>query len=157
MEDEGTSVAPPRCSIPPAIPSTISVEAVPAVSVEAVPTIPAEAVPAISVEDVPTISAEAVPTISAEAVPAIAAVLDPTPTSFPAPTDNLVLEDIHPQGSSHATGGILRGCAAATYYSPADEENTMFNNIRAAKLIAKIYTSDLDSLNVNHNNMVPSS
>ena len=33
----------------------------------------------------------------------------------------------------------------------------MFNNIRAVKLIAKIYTSDLDPLNVNHDNMVPSS
>ena len=85
------------------------------------------------------------------------AVLDPTPTSFPAPTDNLVLEDEYPQGLSCATGGILRGRAAATYYSPADEENTMFNNIRAATLIVKIYTSDLDPLNVNHDNMVPSS
>ena len=78
---------------------------------------------------------EAVPAISAEAVPAIAAVLDPTPTSFPAPTDNLVLEDIHPQGSSHATGGILHGHAAATYYSPADEEDTMFNNINGIRRI----------------------
>jgi len=141
LEDEGTSVAPPRRSILPAISSTIS----------------AEAVPAISVEAVPTISTEAVPAISAEAVPATAAVLKPTPTSFPAPTDNLVLEDIHPQGSSRATGGILRGRAAASYYSPADEENTMFNDIGTAKLTAKIYTSDLDPLNVNHDNMVPSS
>jgi hypothetical protein len=67
------------------------------------------------------------------------------------------LEDIHPQGSSRATGGILRGHAAASYYSPADEENNMFNTIGTTKITAKIYTSNLDPVNLNHNNMVPSS
>jgi len=151
LEDEGTSVAPPRRSILPAISSTTVSPA------EAVPTISSEAIPAISTEAIPAISVEAIPTISAEAVPATAAVLEPTPTSVPAPTDDLVLEDIHPQGSSRATGGFMRHRAAASYYSPADEENTMFNDIGAAKLTAKIYTSDLDPLNINLDNMVPSS
>ena len=51
----------------------------------------------------------------------------------------------------------MRGRAAASYYSPADEVNTMFNTIGTAKLIAKIYTSNLDPVNLNHDNMVPSS
>ena len=76
------SVAPPRHS------------ALPALSTEAVPaTLSAKAIPA-------TLSAEAIPTLSTEA----------SPTTIP-PTDDPVLEDIHPQGSSCATGGILRGHA----------------------------------------------
>ena len=63
-----------------------------------------------------------------------------------------------PQGSSHATGGILFGHVAATYYSPADEENTIFNALGTMmKLTAKIFRSNLDPLNLNHDNMVPSS
>ena len=73
------------------------------------------------------------------------------------PTSSDDLEDIHPQGSSRATGGILRGRAAASYYSPADEENIFYDSIGTAKLTAKIYTSDLDPLNLNRDNMVPSS
>jgi hypothetical protein len=65
--------------------------------------------------------------------------------------------DIHPQGSSRATGGILRGRAAASYYSPADEPKIYFDGIGTTKLTAKIYTSNLDPLNLNHDNMVPSS
>jgi hypothetical protein len=83
--------------------------------------------------------------------------LEPTSTFVPALTDDLDLKDIHPQGSSRATGGILCGRAAASYYSPADEENTMFNAIGPTKLIVKIFTSDLDPLNLKHNKMVPSS
>jgi hypothetical protein len=67
------------------------------------------------------------------------------------------MENIHPEGSSRATGGFMRHRAAASYYSPADEEKPMFNVIGTAKLTAKIYTSDLDPLNLNHTNMVPSS
>jgi hypothetical protein len=83
-------------------------------------------------------------------VPVIA---DDVPTTV----DDLDLEDIDPQGSSRTTGGILRGRAAASYYSPADEENTMFKTISTAKLTTKIYTSNLDPLNLNRDNMVPSS
>ena len=97
LEDEGTSVAPPKCTLHP-----IS-------SVEAIS--PAEA----------------------------------------------IFEDIHPQGSSHATGGILCGHAAATYYSPADDKNIALNIIGTTKLTAKIYMSNLDPLNLNHDNMAPSS
>ena len=141
MEDEGTSVAPPRRSAP----IISSADAVPALVISA------DAVPA------PVISAEAVPTpviSSADAVPA------PVISSVSAdaePTSSDDLEDIHPQGSSRATGGILRGRAAASYYSPADEENIFYDSIGTAKLTAKIYTSDLDPLNLNRDNMVPSS
>ena len=83
--------------------------------------------------------------------------LFPSVEAVPAATISLIEEDIHPQGSSRATGGIFRGHAAANYYSPADEENTTFNTIGTVKLTAKIYTSNLDPLNLNHNNMVPSS
>ena len=84
------SIAPPRCSALP----VLSTEAVSAtLSAEAFPTLSAEAIPT-------TLSAEAIPTLSTEA----------SPTTIP-PTDDPVLEDIHPQGSSCATGGILRGHA----------------------------------------------
>jgi hypothetical protein len=156
-----------------AVPATSSTdislaEAVPAPSSTDAKAIPArsstdaEAVPAPSSTDaeaIPTRSstdAEAVPapsSMDAEAIPAHLS----TSTSIPAPTDVLDLEDIHPQGSSRATGGIFRGRVAASYYSPADEENVMFDPIGAAKLTAKIYTSDLDPLNLNHDKMVPSS
>ena len=91
----------------------------------------------------PISSAEAIPAISsAEAVPVVS------------PVEAI----IHPQGSSCATGGILRGHAAATYYSPADDKNIALNIIGTTKLTAKIYTlSNLDPLNLNHNNMAPSS
>ena len=141
MEDEGTSVAPPRRSAP----IISSADAVPALVISA------DAVPAL------VISAEAVPApviSSADAVPA------PVISSVSAdaePTSSDDLEDIHPQGSSRATGGILRGRAAASYYSPADEENIFYDSIGTAKLTAKIYTSDLDPLNLNRDNMVPSS
>jgi hypothetical protein len=152
LEEEGMSVAPPRRSAPAtlsaeAIPAILSAEAIPAIlSVEAIPAIlSAEASPAtIPLADDPVL--EDIPALSAEASPAT------TP-----PADDPVLEDIHPQGSSRATGGILRGRAAASYYSPADEENTMFNSIGNAKLIAKIFTSNLDPLNLNYDKMVPSS
>ena len=122
------SIAPPRCSALP----VLSTEAVSAtLSVEAFPTLSAEAIPT-------TLSAEAIPTLSTEASPA----------TIP-PANDPVLEDIHPQGSSNATGAILCGHAAASYYSPA-EENTMFNSIGNSKLIAKIFTSNLDPLNINH-------
>jgi hypothetical protein len=58
--------------------------------------------------------------------------------SSPAPTHDQDMEDIHPQGSSRATGGILRGHAAASYYSPADEVNTMFNTIGVMTSTIKI-------------------
>ena len=118
MEDEGTSVAPPRRSAP----IISSADAVPALVISA------DAVPA------PVISAEAVPApviSSADAVPA------PVISSVSAdaePTSSDDLEDIHPQGSSRATGGILRGRAAASYYSPADEENIIYDSIGTAKL-----------------------
>ena len=79
------------------------------------------------------------------------------PVSSTEALPTLSLEDIHPQGSSCTTGGILRGHAAASYYSPADEENMTSNTIEAVKLTAKIYMSNLDPLNLNHDNMVPSS
>jgi hypothetical protein len=142
LEDEGITVAPPRRSAHLAaegLPASLSAEALPAsLSAEAIPA--AEALPAI-------LSAEAIPAIlSAEAIPATIS-----------PTHDPVLEDIHPQGSSRATGGILRGRAAASYYSPADEENAMFNAIGNAKLTAKIFTPDLEPLNLNRDKMVPSS
>lgn len=67
------------------------------------------------------------------------------------------MQDIHPQGSSRATGGVLRGHVAAKFYSQADEDSTVSSFIGAAKLTAKIYTSHLDPLNLNRDNMVPSS
>jgi hypothetical protein len=177
LEDEGVSVAPPRRStlstpsaaVSPAeaVPATSSTdvslaEAVPARSstdAEAVParsSMDAEAVPARSSTDAEAVPAHSSTDVSlAEAIPD--AVVDPTSTSIPAHTDVLELEDIHPQGSSRATGGIFRGRVAASYYSPADEENVMFDAIGAAKLTAKIYTSDLDPLNLNHDKLVPSS
>ena len=159
MEDEGTSVAPPRRSAPiissaDAVPAlVISADAVPA------PVISAEAVPAPVIS-----SADAVPApviSSAEAEPTTSVDLEdnstPSVSADAEPTSSDDLEDIHPQGSSRATGGILRGRAAASYYSPADEENIFYDSIGTAKLTAKIYTSDLDPLNLNRDNMVPSS
>ena len=112
---------------------------------------------------VPTTTGDDVPA-TADDVPAIAddvpTIVDDVPTIVDdvfAPTHDHDLEDIHPQGSSRATGGILCGHAAASYYSPAEEENTVFNAIGITKLTAKIYTSNLDPLNLNYNNMVPSS
>ena len=67
----------------------------------------------------------------------------------PAPAYGLDLPEIHPQGSSCDTGGILCGRAAATFYSPADKMN-MFDGIGIAKIIAKIYTSDSNPLYLNH-------
>ena len=148
MEDEGTSVAPPRRSAP----IISSADAVPALVISA------DAVPA------PVISAEAVPApviSSAEAEPTTSVDLEdnstPSVSADAEPTSSDDLEDIHPQGSSRATGGILRGRAAASYYSPADEENIFYDSIGTAKLTAKIYTSDLDPLNLNRDNMVSSS
>ena len=98
----------------------------------------------------------AVPTTSVDAIPASSA--DDVPAADAVPAHDLDLMDIYPQGSSCTTGGILHGHAAASHYSPADEENKIFSAIAApAKLIAKIYTSNLDPLNLNHNNMAPSS
>ena len=68
-----------------------------------------------------------------------------------------ILEDVHPQGSSCATGGILCGHAAATYYSPANDKNILLNIIGTTKLTTKIYTSNLDPLSLNDDNMAPSS
>lgn len=137
LEDEGISVAPPRRS----------------------------AHPTLSTPSAIVSSAEAIPAHSggigsgAEAIPAHSGGIGSGAEVIPTPstTSVLVSEDIHPQGSSRATGGILRGRAAASYYSPADEENTKFNIIGTSKLTAKIYTSNLDPLNLSHNNMVPSS
>ena len=134
----GSSTAAIACTASAAIAGTASTEIVGTSSTEIVGTASTETVGTASAEIVGTASTETAGTASAEIVDGIA---------------GMILEDIHPQGSSHATGEILRGRAAATYYSPADEENTMFNDIGAVKLIAKI----LDPLNVNHNNMVPSS
>lgn len=124
------------------------------VSAEAVPALSAEAIPALSSDTIS--AAEAVPAdtvIAAEAVPADTVIDTPVAAAEVLPP----LMDIHPQGSSRATGGILRGHAAASYYSPADEPNLFFNAIGTTKLTAKIYTSNLDPLNLNHDNMVPSS
>ena len=179
MEDEGISVAPPRRSTvstpsaADAVPAHSSVaDAVPAYSsvADAVPahSLVADAVPARSsvVDAVPAHSSVIISAVSAPSSPSSVAVsseeaiptsvLDPTPTFVPAPTDAPDLEDIHPQGSSRATGGILRGRAGATFYSPADEVK-MFDGIGIAKMTAKIYTSDSNPLYLNHNNMVPSS
>ena len=89
----------------------------------------------------------------AEAVPAIISA-EAVPTVSPA---EAILKDIHPQGSSRATGGILCGHAAATYYSLANDKNIPLIIIGTTKLTAKIYMSNLDPLNLNHNNMAPSS
>jgi hypothetical protein len=154
LEDEGTAVAPPKRTTHPALSSAIvpPVEAVSPATVS-----PAEAVPALLSATVSP--AEAIPAIPAPIVSsaeAVAAISSPTVSpAEPVPANDL--EDIHPQGSSRATGGFMRHRAAASYYSRADEENTMFNVIGTAKLTAKIYTSDLDPLNLNHDNMVPSS
>jgi hypothetical protein len=107
-------------------------------------------------------SAEALPALpvtvsSAEALPALPVTVSSAEALPALPITVSSAEDIHPQGSSRATGGIFRGRAAASYYSPADEENTTFDAIGTARLTAKIYTSNLDPLNLNHNNMVPSS
>ena len=117
-------------------------------------TVPPSAAVSLAVPvPVPTPSSAAI--VSAPVSAAVAALETTIPA--PVPTD-LDLEDIHPQGSSRATGGILRGHAAATYYSPADEENTIFNALGTmTKLTAKIFTSNLDPLNLNHDNMIPSS
>ena len=154
MEDEGVSVAPPRRSAL-STPSELVVsaaEAVPAslTTAEAVPASlsPVDAVPA------PLSPAEA---DSAPLSPEEDAIIpETTSTIVPPPTDDLDLPDIHPQGSSRATGGILRGRAAAGFYSPADEVK-MFDGIGIAKMTVKIYTSDSNPLYLNHNNMVPSS
>ena len=70
------------------------------------------------------------PISSAEAIPAIISV-EAVPAVSPA---EAILEDILPQGSSCATGGILRGHTAATYYSPADDKNIALNIIETTKL-----------------------
>ena len=141
-------VAPPRRSAAEAFPAPFSnAEAFPA-------NLNAEAIPA-NLSDAKDIPANS---LDAEVIPAPFAPFSDAeiiPPSFSAPED--IGEDIHPQGSSRATGGILRGHAAASYYSPADEENTKFNAIGTAKLIAKIFTSNLDPLNLDRDNMVPSS
>ncbi len=162
MEDEGTAVAPPKRIALPTLSSASETlaDAVPALSPATVS--PADAVPALSPATVSP--AEAVPAVpapivsSAEAVPAIPTISSPTVSPAEAdPADDVELVDIHPQGSSRATGGFMRHRAAASYYSRADEEITNSNVIGTVKLTAKIYTSDLDPLNLNHDNMVPSS
>jgi hypothetical protein len=165
LEDESTTVAPPKRIALPTLSSASETlaDAVPALSPATVS--PAEAVPALlsamesPAEAVPAVPAVPAPIVSsAEAVPAIPAISSPTVSHAEAvPADDIELDDIHPQGSSRATGGFMRHRAAASYYSQADEEITKFNVIGTAKLTAKIYTSDLDPLNLNHDNMVPSS
>lgn len=137
LEDEGVTVAPPRHQAPKAPSSSMSITDSPA--------------PALSLSE-----AVPVPVPASVSVSVSAAVLEPTPASASIPTE-LATEDIHPQGSSRATGRIICGRAASSYYSPADEEKAMSDSIGTAKLTAKIYTSNLDPLNLNHNNMVPSS
>lgn len=139
LKDEGISVAPPRRKAHPApIPS-------------------ADSTPEPTPAPVSASVSAPVPAPVAASVPA--SIIEPTPTSASSaliPAGDLGMEDIQPQGSSRATGGFLRGRAAANYYSPADEENTISGSIGAAKLITKIYTSNLDPVNLHFDTMVPS-
>jgi hypothetical protein len=135
-----------------------SADAVPAFSADVVPAFSVDVVPASSADVIPASSADVIPASSADVIPASSADVIPASSADVVPASSADAVQVHPQGSSRATGGILRGHAAASYYSPADEENTMFNTIGTpAKLTAKIYTSNLDPLNLNHGNMVPSS
>ena len=67
------------------------------------------------------------------------------------------MPDIHPQGSSRATGGILRGKAASKYYHPDDDDKPISKVIIRTSLVsAKIYLSDLDPKDLDLDVMVPS-
>jgi len=106
LSQRGISVAPPECAAVSSVPSATSVS-----SVSAAPSVPA--VPAIH-----TVSAvSAVPAVVSAAVPAVPAVpaAVPVPVSTTAlltpsnePADVSVESPPCPEGSSHATGGILR-------------------------------------------------
>lgn len=178
---------PERAAVPsaiPAVPSAIPVvpsviPAVPAVS----SAVPAPAVPAPAVS-VPAVSVPAVPfsdtaltahTTTAElALPIsntliintelnLSTSMAVTPQRPSTPVNELAELDISmespplPEGSSRATGGILRNRAMGQHYNPVDDEELQISSIiEKVKGVVKIYVSSLDPVELDFTKMKPS-
>ena len=71
--------------------------------------------------------------------------------------DVLTKSPPHPEGSSRATGGTLRGQASGQGYNPVDDEDLQsFSIIGKVKGITLLYLSALDPAQLAINNMKPS-
>jgi len=170
LSKKGISVAPPEqnfftATLLPAESASTDSTAVPASS---------SAVPATSLA-VPT----AVPTAVFAAVPAAAAIfsaaapvvsdISPTVHALNTATTNqrsvtpdnepdVTMESPpHPEGSSRATGGILRNRAMGQYYNPVDDEELHISSIiEKVKGVVKVYVSPLDPVDLDFGKMQPS-
>jgi hypothetical protein len=91
----------------------------------------------------------------------------PTPTSIaittqrpstPANEQDVTMESPpRPEGSSRATGGILRNRAMGQYYNPVDDEELHVSSIlEKVKGVVKIYVSPLDPVELDFTKMQPS-
>jgi hypothetical protein len=173
LSQRGISVAPPARASLSAVPAASSIPSVPAAP--SVPLIPAISVPAVSgihanpaIPTVPAVSA--IPTVSAvssvvsAALPALPAAL---PVSFSNTTALLTPGDEpgdvsmesppHPEGSSRATGGILRNRAMGQHYNPVDDVDFQIAPVLGkVKGVVKIYVSPLDPVELDFSTMQPS-
>jgi hypothetical protein len=62
-----------------------------------------------------------------------------------------------PEGSSRATGGILRNRAMGQHYNPVDDEELHISSIvEKVKGVVKIYVSSLDPVELDFAKMQPS-
>jgi len=78
-----------------------------------------------------------------------------TPSNEPA--DVSVESPPHPEGSSCATGGILRNQAMGQHYNPVDDEELHISSIvEKVKGVVKIYVSSLDPVELDFAKMQPS-
>jgi hypothetical protein len=155
LSQRGILVAPPERAAVSSVPSATSVS-----SVSAAPSVPA--VPAIHA--VPAVSAvSAVPAVVSAAVPAVPAAV-PVPVSTTAlltpsnePADVSMESPPRPEGSSRATGGILRNRAMGQHYNPVDDEELHISSIvEKVKGVVKIYVSSLDPVELDFAKMQPS-
>jgi len=63
----------------------------------------------------------------------------------------------HPEGSSRATGGILRNRAMGQYYNPVDDKELHISSIiEKVQGVVKIYVSPLDPVELDFAKMQPS-
>ncbi|EDR04204.1 uncharacterized protein LACBIDRAFT_330820 [Laccaria bicolor S238N-H82] len=181
LSKQGISVAPPERKASTSTSLSAASLAVPAasaadsaVSVSA----PAVFVPAPAVSVPAPVLAPAVPA-PAPPVSVISAVIStmssdttanlnmPTPTSTaimtqrpstPANEPDVTMESPpRPEGSSRATGGILRNRAMGQYYNPVDDEELhISSNVEKVKGVVKIYVSPLDPVELDFTKMQPS-
>lgn len=78
--------------------------------------------------------------------------------STPADEQDVTMESPpRPEGSSRATGGILRNRAMGQYYNPVDDEELhVASIIEKVKGVVKIYVSPLDPVELDFTKMQPS-